>query len=348
MTARFWRGAGSSHAKEGLLLVIWKQSTRNTPSLCIVCKVLHSITFPHLLPVSTMSPRSTATPAIEETNVCLALPQRAAMDVRMYGKRVPGGAAPLVVHFHGGAFVAGGLDNGSTVARLLAGAGAVVVSLAYPLAPAHPFPEGVEAGYEVLAWVHKHRVRLAGQGARVFLAGEEAGGNMAAAVAVMSRDRAHPPLAGQILLSPMLDPCVGTASLRAAAAERLATGCGDANACKFVDGWHQYLRCPMDAEHPYAVPGIARRLVGLAPTLVLSGADDPLRDEAHAYAERLRSAGIAVTYHLLPNAQGWPEALLLPANSECACASAVQQQFRAFFDATRPAVKPAADGAGSC
>ncbi|WP_394791235.1 alpha/beta hydrolase [Rhodoferax sp.] len=293
-----------------------------------------------------MSTRTAATAAIEETDSCITLPQRPAMDVRMYGKRVPGGAAPLVVHFHGGAFVAGGLDNGSTVARLLAGAGAVVVSLAYPLAPEHPFPQGVEAGYDVLVWAYKHRVKLAGQGARVFVAGEEAGGNLAAAVAVMTRDRGHPPLAGQILLSPMLDPCVGTASLRAAAAERVAAGCMDS--CKFADGWHQYLRCPMDAEHPYAVPSISRRLADLAPTLVLSGADDPLRDEARAYAERLRAAGIAVTYDVLPTAQGWPDALLLPANSECACGSAVEQQFRAFFDATRPAAKPVAASAGSC
>ena len=286
-----------------------------------------------------MSPRTAnptaasalASTTIEEKNACIPLANRPAMDVRMYGKRVAGGGMPLVVHFHGGAFVAGDLDSGSTVARMLAGAGAVVVSLAYPLAPKNPFPAGVEAGYDVLAWVYKNRVKLAGQGARIFLAGEEAGGNIAAAVSVMARDRGHPPLAGQILLSPMLDPCVGTASLRKATA--------DATHCKWADGWLQYLRCPMDAEHPDAGPGGSRRLADIAPTLVLSGADDPLRDEAKAYAERLRNAGTNVTYSVMQAAENWPDALTLPVNGECACGVAVKQHFRAFFEAT---AKPAA------
>ena len=274
-----------------------------------------------------MSPRATPPAAAEETDTRITLANRPAVDARLYGKRTPGAATPLVLHFHGGAFVAGGLDCGATVARMLAGAGAVVVSLAYPLAPASPFPEGIEVGYEVLAWVHKQRTKLAGQGARVYLAGEEAGGNLAAAVAMMSRDRAHPPLAGQILLSPMLDPCVASASQRDATEE-------GASGCKWADGWQQYLRCPMDAEHPYAVPATSRRLGALAPTLVLSGADDPLRDEARAYAERLRSAGVEVTYQLLSSAQGWPDALVEPPPGECPCALAVQQQVQAFFAAT--------------
>ncbi len=283
-----------------------------------------------------MSPRL-ASPqppqAVEEKNTCIALPKRAAMDVRMYGKRLPGGNNPLVVHFHGGAFVKGDLDSGSTVARLLAEAGAVVVSLAYPLAPKNPFPDGVEAGYDMLEWAYKNRIKLAGQGARVFLAGEEAGGNIAAAVAVMSRDRGHPPLAGQILLAPMLDPCAATPSLRSAMAE--------ATSCKWSEGWQQYLRCPMDAEHPYAVPGGSRRLKHMAPTLVLSGPDDPLRDEARAYAERLRAAGIDVTYQVLTTAENWPEALTEPVAGECACGVAVKQQFREFFAATGKPVEPA-------
>jgi acetyl esterase/lipase len=94
-----------------------------------------------------------------------------------------------------------------------------VVSLAYPLAPEHPFPQPIEVGYAVLQWLYKHRVKMAGKGAPLFLAGEEAGGNLAAAVAVISRDRGHPPLAGQILVSPMLDPCTGTASQREATPE---------------------------------------------------------------------------------------------------------------------------------
>jgi acetyl esterase/lipase len=236
----------------------------------------------------------------------------------------------LVLHFHGGAFVSGGLDSGACMARLLAQADSVVVSPAYPLAPAHPFPHAVEAGYAALEWLYKQRTRLAGKGAPMYVAGDEAGGNLAAAVALVARDRGHPPLAGQILVAPMLDPCVGTASLRQ------TMECGGTTHCKWADGWQQYLRGPMDAEHPYAVPAHAQRLAGLAPALVLTGADDPMRDEALAYAQRLRQAGIPVTSELLAPHTGWPDSLAQPPGDECPCAAVVQRHLRDFFSATAP------------
>ncbi len=244
--------------------------------------------------------------------------------VRVYGNKPAGQVLPLVVHFHGGAFVSGDLDNGCTVASLLEGAGARVVSVAYPLSP---FPQPLETGYAVLQWAYKQRTRLAGAGAQVYLAGEEAGGNLAAGVALMARDQSHPPLAGQILLSPMLDPCVGTPSLRAAT--------GTATACKWADGWLKFLGCTRDAEHPYAVPGAARRLAGLPPTLVLVGSDDPMHDEALAYAARLEAAGLSVTRHVFNQAQQWPDALLQPGTRACPCADEVQEQFRRFFEDSR-------------
>ncbi|MES2187339.1 MAG: alpha/beta hydrolase [Pseudomonadota bacterium] len=274
------------------------------------------------VPSSTVSPPACPGGASDGT---IDLPGRGPVAVRWYGQgqRTAGGGTPLVLHFHGGAFTSGCLDSGGLVARMLAGAGAVVVSLAYPLAPAHPFPEGMETGYATLEWLYKNRSKLAGRGARLYLAGEEAGGNIAAAVAVMARDQAFPPLAGQILLSPMLDPCTGTASLREAT--------HDSGQCKWSEGWLAYLRRPRDAEHPYAVPGGSSRLSELAPTLVLAGADDPMRDEAQTYAERLRSAGVAVRWQEIPQASGWPDALAEGIAAECACALAVQQQFRQFF-----------------
>ncbi|RYF66397.1 MAG: alpha/beta hydrolase, partial [Comamonadaceae bacterium] len=85
------------------------------------------------------------------------------VDVRIYGRKKAGTTLPLVVHFHGGAFVSGDLDNGGTVAGLLEAAGALVVSVAYPLTP---FPQPLETGYAVLKWAFKHRTRLAGLFAR--------------------------------------------------------------------------------------------------------------------------------------------------------------------------------------
>jgi acetyl esterase len=258
----------------------------------------------------------------------LLVPGTPPLELRVWGKKPHDGAVPLVLHFHGGAFVSGDLDSGACLAGLLAGSGVVVASLAYPLAPAHRFPDAVEAGYVALEWLHKQRTRLAGRDAPLFVAGEEAGGNIAAAVALMVRDRAHPPLAGQILVAPMLDPCNATASLRQTM--------GTATACKWMAGWQQYLRGPMDAEHPYAVPARAQRLTGLPPALILTGGDDPMRDEALAYAERLRKAGIAVHSGVLPPSTGWPDSLTESPTEASPCAGEVREHFRAFFRASTP------------
>ena len=247
------------------------------------------------------------------------------LGVRFYGRRSQraGVALPLVVHFHAGAFVGGSLESGACIARLLADAGAVVMSLDYPLAPCHPFPQALEAGYAALVWAWKARGKLAGKGAPVFVAGEEAGGNLAAAVALMARDQQAPTLAGQILLSPMLDACMATASLRGAEAGPVG--------CTWADGWHDYLSRLDEAGHPYAAPGAAMRLASLPPTLLLTAQDDPFRDESLAYAGRLRSAGRVVQGTVLPGPTGWPGSYLQPASHDAAWAPAVRQQFRELF-----------------
>ena len=274
---------------------------------------------------SACSEAPAAAPGVAEQDITIELPKRDPVQARTYGERLAGGG-PLVLHFHGGTFVCGSLDEGRMVARMLAASGAVVVSLAYPLAPQNPFPGAIEVGFDVLEWLFKNRVKLAGKNARIYLAGEEAGGNLAAAVALIARDRGHPPIAGQLLLSPMLDPCAGTASLRQAA--------HDTGMCKWAAGWAKYLGRPKDALHPYAVPGSSLRLSHLAPTLVLVGQDDAMRDEGLAYAARLREAGNEVTSIVLPDTGGVAEAQ--DASGDCPCAATVKQHFREFFSAAPP------------
>lgn len=226
------------------------------------------------------------------------------LPVRLYGRRSGGRegqggvALPLVVHFHAGAFAGGDLDSGACAATLIAEAGARVVSIAYPLAAEHPFPAAVEAGHAALVWAGRRRTTLASAGASLWLAGEEAGGNLAAAVALMARDRQEPALAGQILLSPMLDTCVATASLRSAHAGPVG--------CRWADGWQAYLSRPSDALHPYAAPGRALRLGELPPTLLVTANDDPLHDETLAFGTRLRDAGVPVDELVLRVPTGWP------------------------------------------
>ncbi|MBA3597121.1 MAG: alpha/beta hydrolase [Methylibium sp.] len=266
------------------------------------------------------------------TNEQIPLDAARSLPARIYGQRsrtaAPSNSAsgrPLVLHFHAGAFVSGGLDSGELVAGLLAEAGAVVISIDYPLAPKQPFPAAVEAGHAALEWAHRQRGRLAGPAANLWVAGEEAGGNLAAAVAAMARDQQQPQLAGQILLSPMLDTCVATASLRKAQAGPVG--------CRWADGWHDYLAGPDDAIHPYAAPGRALRLAGLPPTLLITAEDDPMRDETHAYAERLREAGVIVEQALLPAPTGWPCAFMQTPQAEPVWAAALRDRLRRFLSA---------------
>jgi acetyl esterase len=225
-------------------------------------------------------------------------PDGSLLALRIYAQADRRDGTPLVLHFHAGAFVGGGLADGATVAGLLADAGASVVSVDYPLAPAHPFPQAVEAGYDALLWVERNRRRLAATRSPIYVAGEEAGGNLAAAVAMVARDRAGPALAGQILLSPMLDACIATASQRDAKAGPVG--------CRWADGWRAYMAREDDALHPYAAPGQSMRLVELPRTLLVSASDDPLRDETQAFHHRLQSAGVPVELSLLEVKTGWP------------------------------------------
>jgi acetyl esterase/lipase len=248
------------------------------------------------------------------------------LPMRIYRSEATLPGSPVVLHLHGGAFVSGGLDNGRAVASTLAEAGAAVMSVAYPLAPQHRFPEGLEAAFGALEWLHRTRARLASRKSRVFVAGEEAGGNLAAALAMMARDRQGPPLAGQILLSPMIDPRMATCSMREAEAGPVG--------CQWADGWHAYLGSAEKAAHPYASPLVSTRLAGLPPALVLTAEDDLLRDEALTYARHLRMAGVPVHAHILPAPTGWPCAFHTAQAAPAPWAAAVREHFKEFFAAT--------------
>jgi acetyl esterase/lipase len=247
--------------------------------------------------------------------------------------RPEGEPQALVLHLHGGAFTDGVPACGCTVARLLADAGATVVSLDYPLAPEHPFPAPAEAAHAALAWMARHRRRLGAAQAPLAVAGEEAGGNLAAAAALMARDRAGPELEGQILLSPMLDTCVATASARRAHAGPVG--------CRWADGWRRYLSQACDATHPYAAPGSSLRLAGLPATLLVTAVDDLLCDETRAYARRLRDAGVPVHEAVLPLATGWPASYRHDPATAPAWAQPLTEQLRRFIASLQDKRTPA-------
>jgi acetyl esterase/lipase len=220
------------------------------------------------------------------------------------------------------------------VAELLAQAGAVVVSADYPAGNAHPFPEALDIMYALLSHLSDNRAQWAARRSQMFVAGEEAGGNLAAALTLMARDRLGPPIAGQILLSPMLDAGMATCSFRDAEA-------GSAG-CKWADGWSVYLGRADKAGHPYAVPACGTRLHGLPPALIITTPDDPMRDEALAYAGRLHKAGVMIQARALA-AEDWPDALARAACPEIppGWAEPVRSNIAAFFAAVTPELIPA-------
>ena len=204
-----------------------------------------------------------------------------------------GGGRALVLFLHGGTFTDCATEAAAARSQLLAAAGADVVALDYPLAPAHPFPTGLSAAFEALQAVAAKPPKLGGGGpTALFVAGEEAGGNIAAALALMARDQRAPHLAGQLLISPMLDPVLGSASMREGE-------CGGSQ-CIYAKGWQAYLGTSTRADHPYAAPLNASRLAGLAPALILSVAGHPLNDESRRYATALHEHGGAARELTLP------------------------------------------------
>jgi acetyl esterase len=217
------------------------------------------------------------------------------VGLRVYGKAERVVPLPVMLYFHGGLFNCGSVDDAAGLARRLA-TEAVMVCVDYPLAPKLHFPATVELAFEALLWTAAHAPELGADATRIIVAGDQAGGNLAAVVAMMARDRGlrvdHAKLRGQVLISPMLDPQQATRSMQ------------KADDCPCRKAWSDYLPCASDAMHPYAAPATSRRLGGLAPALIVSAELDPLRDEAEQYAAKLIAAGVPVQMRRIEGAQG--------------------------------------------
>jgi acetyl esterase len=248
------------------------------------------------------------------------------VPVRIYRGGQRRSAPPLVLHLHGGTFLDGSLSQGQLVATQLAEAGAVVVAADYSKANEHPFPRALELSFGLLGRLCGLRTKLAGKKSALYVAGEEAGGNIAAGLALMARDQCVGGLKGQILLSPMLDPCMATGSFREDSASTKGS--------RWSEGWNRYLGFAANACHPYAVPAYCERLAKVAPALVVTADDDPLRDESLNYAKRLRQAGVNVREHVLPAPTGWPAAYSKTAEAHPKWAGTLREFFAQFFRET--------------
>ncbi|MFH8486800.1 alpha/beta hydrolase [Streptomyces longisporoflavus] len=214
------------------------------------------------------------------------------LPVRVYHPRGPRGVRrPTVVFFHGGGYTLCGLDSHDATARTLcAASGAVVVSVAYRLAPEHRFPAAAEDAYAALCWAAA-RARAGGLGGEpgaVVTAGDSSGGGLAAVAPLMAGDRGGPAVALQVLIYPVLDAGQGSGSYTSNATGYFLT------AAHLRWFWEQYLGPDGDGSHPYASPARAD-LSALPPAHIVTAGCDPLCDEGGAYADALRRAGVPVT-----------------------------------------------------
>jgi acetyl esterase len=243
----------------------------------------------------------------------------------------PAGTRPLpaLLYFFGGGWVLGTIDTADGVSRRLANSsGALVAVVGYRLAPEHPFPCAVDDCYAALRWMAGHADEIGADPARLAVGGDSAGGNLAAAVALLAQ-RGGPRLAGQLLVYPNTDQLADDESMRAAADRFLFN--------QHSVAWYRqhYLTRPEDAASPLASPLRAPSLAGLPPALVITAEYDPLRDQGEAYARRLADEGVPVELSRYP---GMVHGFFTMAGTVGASRTAIAQAaatLRAWFEPPR-------------
>jgi acetyl esterase len=197
----------------------------------------------------------------------------------------------VLLFIHGGVWIVGNFENHQRLLRdLVVGSGQIGVFVEYTPLPEAKFPTQLEECYAALKWVAEHAHEFGADGSRIAVAGNSVGGNMTAALSLMSKDRNGPKIGYQVLLIPATDASVDTESYR-------EYGTGRFLARAFMKyGWDLYAPDAKTRANPYVSPLRASidELKGLPPALVITAENDPLRDEGEAYAQKLKEAGVAV------------------------------------------------------
>jgi acetyl esterase len=216
------------------------------------------------------------------------------VPVRLYRPRTEG-PLPILVYFHGGGWIMGSIATHDALCRnLCARADIAVASVEYRLAPEHPFPAGLEDCYAATRWLAAQADSLGLAPQRLAVGGDSAGGNLAASVTLLARQRGGPAICFQLLIYPVMDFDFDTPSYHENASGFHLTR------QDMVWCWRQYLARELDGYTPLASPLRAEDVRGLPPAMVITAEYDPLRDEGEAYARRLEQAGVPVTCKRYP------------------------------------------------
>ncbi|MDQ6674977.1 MAG: alpha/beta hydrolase [Chloroflexota bacterium] len=217
----------------------------------------------------------------------------ASLTVRML---VPGDhPRAVIVYYHGGGWVIGALDEFETLGRQLAQrTSCTVVLVDYRMAPEYRYPTAAEDAYTALEWVASNLDQLAGGMVPIIVAGDSAGGNLSAIVSQRSRDTGGPAIALQVLVYPVTDCDLDTASYTDPENQLLLSR------DSMIWFWDHYAPDTASRQKPDASPLRAEDLSGLPPAVVLTAEHDVLRDEGEAYAERLRADGVPVQLKRFP------------------------------------------------
>lgn len=212
------------------------------------------------------------------------------IGIRIYQPLAPSAVPALVVFAHGGGWVFCDLDSHDGLCRAMAnGLNAVVVAVDYRLAPESRWPAAADDVYAVTEWAARQCDDLGADSDRLVVAGDSAGGNLAAVATVMARDRGGPAIAAQLLIYPVIAADFDTESYRA-----YATGYYNSREA-MVWYWDQYVPDPDDRVHPYASPAQAD-LTGLPPAVIITAGYDPPRTEGEQYAAALAAAGVPTVH----------------------------------------------------
>jgi acetyl esterase/lipase len=216
------------------------------------------------------------------------------IGIRIYWPRTdPAGRAPVLLYFHGGGFVVGDLDTHDGTARQHAvGADAIVVSVDYRLAPEHPYPAAVEDAWAATLWVTERGHEIGADTTRIAVAGDSAGGTIAAVTAQRARDRGAPPIAFQLLWYPstLWEPSLPSFT------ENATAPILDAKAIAAFSRWYAG-EVDLSDPPPGMAPGRAQHLGDLPPAYIGVAGHDPLRDDGIRYGELLAAAGVPVEVH---------------------------------------------------